>query len=172
MCVCVWKKHWGQPTDSKNCWISMEFSTIVPCVNTWGCFLIFWKFHFWVQETVLIPKCTKHFLGTIEMLKILDWLIFDALVPCMNIWGVFFHSLEFSIWGSIDSVPVPKWTKNLKWLNFVGNFIHLFVGFMPRVYLIFWKFLFLGLDDSVLVQKWIENLCGCHRPYWLSYLIE
>ena len=58
-------KSSGQPTEPKKCWTWLKFGTLVPWVNTWGCFFHFFKiFIFGPQGPFLVqigPKWTKNF---------------------------------------------------------------------------------------------------------------
>ena len=66
-------KSSGQPTEPKNCWIWLIFGTLVPWVNTWGCFFFsfYENFHFWARGTRFGLKWTKIFGAAYTAQKLL-----------------------------------------------------------------------------------------------------
>ena len=59
VCLLVWKPL-GQPREPKNRRIWLKFGILVPLVNIWGCFFIFWNFLFFGPgEEFLYPNEAK-----------------------------------------------------------------------------------------------------------------
>ena len=95
----------------KNGLIRLKFATLIPWVNTWGCFFIFRKFWFLGPGDHLMAQ---KLWSSLESPKIRSDLaeIWHTLVPWVNIWGYFFQYLKFFIFGPWGQVFVQNQAKN------------------------------------------------------------
>ena len=163
LCVClsVCPKTLGQPWEPKNGRIWLKFGTLVPWVNTWGCFFHFFK--------ILIFGPRGPFFGQIwskpsgqpgEPKNWWIWLKFGTLVPLVNIWGFFFHFFKifiFGAWGRVfvqneaKTLGQPREPKNGRiWLKFGTHVPHLFLGWISDSFFHFLKIFIFGPLGPIL----------------------
>ena len=162
VCVCICPKTLGQPGDFKNCRIGLKFDTLVPWINTWGCFFHFLKILiFGPRGPFFRSKRAKTLGQPREPKNYWIWLKFGTHVLWANTWGCFFHFLKILIFGPrgpffrskrAKTLGQPREPKNYWiWLKF-GT--HVLWANTWGCFFYFLKILIFGPRGPFNGQKW------------------